>query len=216
MDDITIFGGNKKVIHAAMAEIDRYLWENFRLQVKDNWQVFRMEYTVTEYAIECEKLADLYALAEVLPVKYRLKMHQGRRKIFIKANAKSETTMDELLEKYGATAETVRMTHGRPLDFMGFEFHRDRTVLRKSIMIRATRKASRLGNARRINWAEAAGMLSYMGWIDHTDTYAMYLERVKPYVDIKRLKKIVSNHQRRLNNGIDLQNRAGLPAGATG
>lgn len=108
------------------------------------------------------------------------------------------------------------MTHGRPLDFMGFEFHRDRTVLRKSIMIRATRKASRLGNARRINWAEAAGMLSYMGWIDHTDTYAMYLERVKPYVDIKRLKKIVSNHQRRLNNGIDLQNRAGLPAGATG
>ena len=216
VDDITIFGGNKKVIHAAMAEIDRYLWENFRLQVKDNWQVFRMEYTVTEYAIECEKLADLYALAEVLPAKYRLKMHQGRRKIFIKANAKSETTMDELLEKYGATAETVRMTHGRPLDFMGFEFHRDRTVLRKSIMISATRKAARIGAAHRINWVEAAGMLSYMGWIDHTNTYAMYLEWVKPYVNIKRLKKIISNHQRRLNNGIDLQNRQGLPADAPG
>ena len=107
----------------------------------------------------------------------------------------------ECLEKYGATVETVRVTHGRPLDCMGFEFHRDRTILRKSIMIRATRKASRLGGVRKINWAEAAGMLSYMGWIDHTDTYAMYLERVKPYIDIKRLKRIVSNHQRRLNNG---------------
>lgn len=211
VDDITLFGGNKKVIHAAMEEIDRYLWENFHLQVKHTWQVFRMEYTVTEYAIECQKLADLYALDKVLPVAHRLKMHHGRRKIFVRASSKGEAVLDEYLGKYGATAETVRMTHGRPLDFMGFEFHRDRTILRKSIMIRATRKASRLGGTPRINWAEAAGMLSYMGWIDHTDTYAMYVERVKPYIDIKRLKRIVSNHQRRLNNGI--QNRPGLPAG---
>ena len=131
-------------------------------------------------------------------------------------NTRNEAVMDEYLEKYGAKAETVRMTHGRALDFMGFEFHRDRTVLRKSIMISATRKAARIGAAHRINWVEAAGMLSYMGWIDHTNTYAMYLEWVKPYVNIKRLKKIISNHQRRLNNGIDLQNRQGLPADAPG
>lgn len=216
MDDIVIFGANKKVIHAAMEAIDLYLWNNFRLQVKKNWQVFRMEYTTTEYAIECEKLADLYELSKALPVKHRLKMYKGRRKIFLKATARNENVMDEYLAKYGGTAEPIRMTHGRALDFMGFEFHRDRTVLRKSIMISATRKAARIGAAHRINWVEAAGMLSYMGWIDHTDTYGMYLERVKPYVNIKRLKKIISNHQRRLNNGIDLQNRQGLPADAPG
>lgn len=216
MDDIVIFGSNKKTIHAAMEAIDFYLWNNFRLEMKKNWQVFRMEYVTTEYAIECEKLGDLYALHDALPVKHQLKMYKGRRKIFLKANARNEAVMDEYLEKYGAKAETVRMTHGRALDFMGFEFHRDRTVLRKSIMISATRKAARIGAAHRINWVEAAGMLSYMGWIDHTNTYAMYLEWVKPYVNIKRLKKIISNHQRRLNNGIDLQNRQGLPADAPG
>lgn len=132
MDDIVIFGASKKTIHAAMDAIDRFLWDNFRLQVKKNWQVFRMEYTVTEYAIRCRKLSDLYALAEALGVKYRIKMHHGRRMIFLRATARNEAAMVPLLEQFGATARTVRMTHGRPLDFMGFEFHRNRTILRKS------------------------------------------------------------------------------------
>lgn len=216
VDDVTIFGANKKVIHTAMEAIDLYLWENFRLQVKDNWQVFRREYTVPEYAIQCRRLADLYALNEALPVRHRMKMHKGKRKIFLRANARSEAILDEYLAKYGGTMETVRMKHGRPLDFMGFEFHQDRTLLRKSIMIRATRKAARIGAAQRINWVEATGMLSYMGWIDHTDTYGMYEKRVKPYVNVRRLKRIVSNHQRRLNNGTELQDRPRLPADPPG
>ena len=124
--------------------------------------------------------------------------------------------MEPLLEQFGATAQTVRMTHGRPLDFMGFEFHRNRTILRKSIMISTTRKASKIGKALRINWRDAAGMLSYMGWIEHTDTYLMYLRWVKPYIDTKRLKNIVSNHQRRLNHEFDIQDRQRIPAGAAG
>lgn len=216
MDDIVIFGANKKTIHAAMVEIDRYLWDNFHLQVKKNWQVFRMEYTATEYAIQCRKLSDLYALAEALGVKYRIKMHHGQRMIFLRATARNEAAMEPLLEQFGATAQTVRMTHGRPLDFMGFEFHRNRTILRKSIMISTTRKASKIGKALRINWRDAAGMLSYMGWIEHTDTYLMYLRWVKPYIDTKRLKNIVSNHQRRLNHEFDIQDRQRIPAGAAG
>ena len=33
-----------------------------------------------------------------------------------------------------------------------------------------------------------------MGYLSNTDTYDMYLQRVKPYVNVKKLKKIVSKH----------------------
>lgn len=82
---------------------------------------------------------------------------------------------------------------------MGFQFYRDKTILRKSIMIRATRKAKRIGNKSSVNWHDASSMLSYMGWVSHTDTYNMYLERIKPYANVKQLKNIVSKHQRKVN-----------------
>lgn len=88
---------------------------------------------------------------------------------------------------------------GRPLDFLGFLFYRDKTILRKSNMLRATRKAKRLGKKSQINWHDASSMLSSMGWVKHTDTYNMYLERIKPYVDIRKLKRIVGKHQRKVN-----------------
>lgn len=33
--------------------------------------------------------------------------------------------------------------------------------------------------------------------MSNTDTYDMYLQRVKPYVNVKKLKKIVSKHSKR-------------------
>ncbi|WP_204790975.1 reverse transcriptase/maturase family protein, partial [Oscillibacter sp. CU971] len=84
MDDMVVFGSNKKVLHQIRQAISGYLGENLGLELKGDWQVFRFSYTV--------KGEDL----------------------------------------------------GRPLDFMGFQFYRNRTVLRKSIMLKATRKARRI------------------------------------------------------------------------
>ena len=127
--------------------------------------------------------------------------------------------MDALLARYRGHGERIMMEHGRPLDYMGFLFYRDHTEIRESIMIRATRKAAQIGKSERICWKQASSMLSYMGYITNTDTYGMYLERIKPNVNIKSMKKIVSKRQRRLNKNADhmekgSRNTAGEAAGS--
>ena len=139
MDDMVVFGKNKKELHRMQQEIERFLREKFNLQMKGNWQVFRFDYT--------EKKT-------------------GKRK-------------------------------GRPLDFMGFQFYHDKTILRESIMLSCTRKVNRVAKKEKITWYDATAILSYMGYLSNTDTYDMYLQRVKPYVNVKKLKKIVSKHSKR-------------------
>ena len=56
-----------------------------------------------------------------------------------------------------------------------------------------------------------SAMLSYMGWFTCSDTYGCYLQRIKPFVEIKKLKHIISkiqrrkNHHDRMDQGILLQ-----------
>ena len=106
---------------------------------------------------------------------------------------------------------------GRPLDFMGFLFYRNKTILRKSIMIEATRTARKLKAAKEAGRGYFAkhvkAMLSYMGWFDCTNTYDCYLEYIKPLVNIGKLKKIVSKLDRRKNHYEAVERRA-LPNAA--
>lgn len=139
MDDMVIFGRNKKELHRMQQAIEVYLNEHFHLLMKYNHQVFRFDY---------------------------IERKTGKRK-------------------------------GRPLDFMGFQFYHDKTILRESIMLSTTRKANRMAKKDRITRYDATVMLSYMGYIDHTDTYDMYLQRIKPNVNVKKLKKLVSKHSKR-------------------
>ena len=91
---------------------------------------------------------------------------------------------------------------GRCLDFMGFEFYREKTLMRKSIMLSATRLAKSMHRAKDAGRGyfkkHLKAMLSYMGWFDCTNTYDCYLEYIKPHVIIGKLKKIVSKLDRRL------------------
>ena len=45
MDDMEVFGKNKKELHRMQQEIERFLRDKFNLQMKGNWQVFRIDYT---------------------------------------------------------------------------------------------------------------------------------------------------------------------------
>lgn len=161
MDDMVVFGRNKKELHWIRIAIDEFLGRELNLQMKGNWQVFRFDY---------------------------IERKTGKRK-------------------------------GRPLDFMGFQFYHDKTILRESIMLNCTRKVNRVSKKDRITWYDATAILSYMGYLDHTDTYDMYLQRIKPYVNAKKLKRIVSKHSKRkekerherMENGV--RNRAGDAGG---
>ena len=137
MDDMVIFGSNKKALHRMRQGISEYLAKELGLELKANWQVFRFSY-----------------------------IKDGEYK-------------------------------GRDLDFMGFRFYRDHTVLRRSIMLKASRKARKLASKDRPTAYDARQILSYLGWIKSTDTYGMYQRWIKPYVNFKRLRRKISKSDKK-------------------
>lgn len=138
MDDMVIFGSNKRTLHRIREKISEYLRDNLGLQLKDNWQVFRFDY-----------------------------IKSGKH-------------------------------FGRPLDYMGFKFYRNKTILRKSIMFKATRKAKRISKKDKMTIYDIRQMMSYLGWIDCTDTYGMYLKWIKPYVSFQYCKRRLSKYDKRI------------------
>ena len=88
MDDMVIFGSNKRKLHQIRENISEYLNDKLGVKLKDNWKVFRFDYI---------------------------------RK-----------------EKH----------YGRCLDFMGFKFYRHKIILRRTIMLKATRKSKKLSKKR--------------------------------------------------------------------
>ena len=84
----------------------------------------------------------------------------------------------------------------RPLDFVGVKFYKDgHTEIRKSILRRIKRKARRIGKMKdHVTVKNAAGMMSYMGRIHHTDSETLFRTEIQPYiVSTKRLRRIISN-----------------------
>ena len=86
--------------------------------------------------------------------------------------------------------------YGRVIDFMGFKFYRNRVVLRKSIMLKATRIAKRMKN-KALNWYESTQIISYLGWFKHTNTFKVYEKYIQPYINVGECKKVVSIHSKR-------------------
>lgn len=147
MDDMVVFGSNKRELHKIRNLINEFIENNLGLKMKDNWQVCKMYYV----------------------------------------NKKGKGV-------------------GSDLDFMGFRFFRDRTILRKSIMFKMTRKAKRISkklqNNHKITVYDSRQMLSYLGWIKATNTYNTYKKYVKPYVSFKRLKNIIRKHDKKARESL--------------
>lgn len=93
---------------------------------------------------------------------------------------------------------------GRCLDFMGFQFYREKTLIRKNIMLAATRLAKQMQKEKESGRGyfekHIKALLSYMGWFSCSNTYECYCTHIKPYVEIGKLKKIVSKLDRRKNH----------------
>ena len=89
----------------------------------------------------------------------------------------------------------------RFLDFMGFRFYRDRTTLRRSILKKMYRKAMKIYH-RRLTVYSARQMMSYLGWIKHSDVYGFYIRYIKPFISFQTLKRCVSDYDRRFSNGM--------------
>lgn len=133
MDDMVIFGRNKKVLHRMRKNISDFLESKFGLSLKGNWQVFLFDWK----------------------------------------------------------------SKGRDLDFMGFRFYRSRITLRKSIMLKATRKARKIDRKEHPTIYDLRQMMSYLGWLNCTDTYRMYCKRIKPFISFRRMRKYISKHDKK-------------------
>lgn len=91
----------------------------------------------------------------------------------------------------------TRKDKGRFLDFMGFRFYRNRVTLRRKIALKAMRKAKRIAKEKRATVHDARQMLTYIGWTRCTNTYNWLRKYILRYVDFRKLRKIVSNYDKR-------------------
>ncbi len=123
----------------------------------------------------------------------------------------------EYVAGYGLTIKgnwQVCRLDKEPLDFMGFRFYRDRVTLRRAIMLRITRKVRRVDRkGRRATAADAAAVLSYLGWIKHSNSYNLFKTWVRPYLHIQRLKNLIRKESRKNANH---QERKHRPTGGVG
>lgn len=90
-----------------------------------------------------------------------------------------------------------------PISFLGFIFTGTQVRLRKNIaknILRVTKRIKKSIKRKQPIWIkDARTLLSYMGWIKHSDGYLFYLQNIQPFLIIKKLKRIISKQERRKN-----------------
>lgn len=96
---------------------------------------------------------------------------------------------------------------GRSLDFMGFLFYRNKVIVRKSILLNVTRTARRLYRQKqrtgKYYFRDVKRMPSLLGWLKWTDTYNCYFFKVKPYISVRKMLKIISKTERRKHDRLE-------------
>ena len=80
----------------------------------------------------------------------------------------------------------------RDIDFLGMRFYRDKTTLRRRTSLRIRRRVARIAKKGRLSYLDAAAIISYWGWIKHTDSYRFYHKYVRPIVTIADARRVVS------------------------
>lgn len=88
---------------------------------------------------------------------------------------------------------------GRAVNALGFVIHYNRTTVRKSILRGVRRKALRLQKKgmENCNWYDAQSFVSCLSCFKKTDTVKYFNKYIKPIVDIKYLKSLISEHSKK-------------------
>lgn len=146
---------------------------------------------------------------EVLKVKYYVRYvddmvlaDSNKRKLH-----KAIKAMDEYLQTIGLKLKDnhqVWKVNSRPIDFVGFRFYKDKTLLRKKIFFRLCRRVRKIKKTGYITVHQAQGLMSLLGWLSHINGWNFYREHIYKYVPKRKLKRIVSNHAKSLSE--ELQN----------
>lgn len=93
----------------------------------------------------------------------------------------------------------VFKVNSRAIDFLGFRFYRDKTILRKRNALRIRRRMRKIQKKDALTPRDACAVISYWGWIKRSDSYNFYHKYVKPIVSVGYAKKVVSSNAKANN-----------------
>jgi RNA-directed DNA polymerase len=82
----------------------------------------------------------------------------------------------------------------RPIDFLGFKFYRNKTLLRKQNALRIKRRMKKIRKKKYLNYLDACAIISYWGWIKRSDSYNLYLQNFVGQASVNLARKVVSAH----------------------
>ncbi len=88
-------------------------------------------------------------------------------------------------------------TESRPIDFLGYRFYRGYTTLRRSNFLRIKRRIKKVYKKQKLNSKDVHAILSYTGWIKHSDSYKIRKKYIEQYIDLKKCKEVVKNEGRK-------------------
>lgn len=79
----------------------------------------------------------------------------------------------------------------RGITFLSYRFFQGYTLMVKALMVRIARRMRQA--ARRLTRHRAMGVMSYLGILRHCDSHNFYLQRVLPYVQPKRCRRLIAH-----------------------
>lgn len=83
------------------------------------------------------------------------------------------------------------------MTFYGYKFYRGYTTLRSSNFLRIKRRVKKVYKKGKLNSKDAHAILSYAGWIKHSNSYKVRKEYIEKYIDLKKCKEVVKNESRK-------------------
>ena len=86
-------------------------------------------------------------------------------------------------------------TDSRPLDFLGYRFYRGYTTLRRGNCLRIRRRIKKIYKKGKINITDAGAVLSYNGWLKHSNSYNYTKKYINPYISINKCKEVIKNER---------------------
>ena len=88
-------------------------------------------------------------------------------------------------------------TDSRPIDFLGYKFYRGYTTIRKSNCLRIRRRVKKIIKKPVLLPKDAAAILSYTGWLKHSNSYKFNKKYIEPYISLDKCKEVVRNARRK-------------------
>lgn len=113
---------------------------------------------------------------------------------------KIKNEIEEYLKKEDLTLKgnwQLFRTDSRPIDFLGYRFYRGYTTLRRSNFLRIKRRVKKAFKKGKLTIKDSQAILSYTGWIKHSNSYKVRKKYIEKYISVKNCKEVVRNESRK-------------------